>query len=152
MARPSTAKTVDDFVNGIKGKKDNNAEVLLRIAKLKIEIQDTIYEANLRGYLSPMYSVAETWYKLCPAVLQHPSYIYQTTRPCQYQTHLKAHPFALKDALAEQYPPHARVVHASSATTCTQAYAVSQQGARKLLWQFGLQTLTNGWDFMLKAY
>ncbi|KAK0616344.1 hypothetical protein B0T14DRAFT_604658 [Immersiella caudata] len=66
--------------------------------------------------------------------------------------HLKAHPFALKDALAEEYPPHTRVVHASSATTCTQAYAVSQQGARRLLWQFGLQTLTNGWDFMLKDW
>ncbi|KAK4443241.1 glycosyltransferase [Podospora aff. communis PSN243] len=66
--------------------------------------------------------------------------------------HLKAHPFALKDALAEEYHPHTRVVHASSATTCTQAYAVSQQGARKLLWQFGLQTLTNGWDFMLKDW
>ncbi|KAK0644380.1 hypothetical protein B0T16DRAFT_378419 [Cercophora newfieldiana] len=65
---------------------------------------------------------------------------------------LKPHPFALKDALSEEYPPHTRIVHASSATTCTQAYAVSQQGARKLLWQFGLQTLTNGWDFMLKDW
>jgi len=66
--------------------------------------------------------------------------------------HMKAHPFALKDAAADQYPAHTRIVHASSATTCTQAYAVSQQGARKLLWQFGLQTLTSGWDFMLRDW
>ncbi|KAK4152176.1 hypothetical protein C8A00DRAFT_44724 [Chaetomidium leptoderma] len=66
--------------------------------------------------------------------------------------HLKPHPFALQDAFAEQYPPHTRVVHASSGTTCTQAYAVSQQGARKLLWRFGLQTLTTGWDLMLRDW
>ncbi|KAK0733179.1 hypothetical protein B0T26DRAFT_632385 [Lasiosphaeria miniovina] len=66
--------------------------------------------------------------------------------------HLKAHPFALQDPLAELYPPYTRIVHASSATTCTQAYAVSQQGARKLLWQFGLQSLTTGWDLMLRDW
>ncbi|KAK4191009.1 family 25 putative glycosyltransferase [Podospora australis] len=66
--------------------------------------------------------------------------------------HLKAHPFALQDEIAKQYPPHTRIVHSSSKTTCTQAYAVSQQGARKLLWQFGLQTLTTGWDLMLRDW
>lgn len=66
--------------------------------------------------------------------------------------HLKAHPFALEDPVAELYPPHTRVVHASMNTTCTQAYAVSQRGARKLLWQFGLQTFTTGWDLMLRDW
>ncbi|KAK4140582.1 uncharacterized protein C8A04DRAFT_39802 [Dichotomopilus funicola] len=66
--------------------------------------------------------------------------------------HLKPHPFALQDALADVYPAHTRVVHAASGTACTQAYAVSQQGARKLLWQFGLQTLTTGWDLMLRDW
>ncbi|KAL2178333.1 glycosyltransferase family 25 protein [Thermothelomyces heterothallicus CBS 202.75] len=66
--------------------------------------------------------------------------------------HLRPHPFALQDALSETYPPHTRVVHAVSRTVCTQAYAVSQQGARKLLWQFGLQTLTTGWDLMLRDW
>jgi hypothetical protein len=66
--------------------------------------------------------------------------------------HLKPHPFALRDALASQYPPHTRVVHASRGTVCTQAYAVSQRGARKLLWRFGLQTLTAGWDLMLRDW
>lgn len=64
--------------------------------------------------------------------------------------HLKAHPFALQDQLAELYPPHTRVVHPSSGTICTQAYAVSQQGARKLLWRFGVkEALTKGWDLAL---
>ncbi|KAH6842460.1 hypothetical protein B0I37DRAFT_399139 [Chaetomium sp. MPI-CAGE-AT-0009] len=65
---------------------------------------------------------------------------------------LRPHPFALQDALAEEYPPHTRVVHPSRGTACTQAYAVSQQGARKLLLQFGLQTLTAGWDLMLRDW
>ncbi|KAK3316911.1 hypothetical protein B0H66DRAFT_535146 [Apodospora peruviana] len=64
--------------------------------------------------------------------------------------HLKPHPFALRDPLGGEYPPHTRVVHAAAGrTSCTQAYAVSQKGARKLLWQFGLQTFTSGWDLML---
>lgn len=64
--------------------------------------------------------------------------------------HLRAHPFALQDQLSELYPPHTRVVHLSSGTICTQAYAVSQQGARKLLWRFGVkEALTKGWDLVL---
>lgn len=66
--------------------------------------------------------------------------------------HLKPHPFALQDQLGEEYPPHTRVVHASSGTICTQAYAVSQKGARKLLWQFGIESLTAGWDLMLRDW
>ncbi len=66
--------------------------------------------------------------------------------------HLKGHPFALQDSLAELYAPHTRIVHASSKTACSQAYAVSQQGARKLLWQFGLQSLTAGWDLVLRDW
>lgn len=66
--------------------------------------------------------------------------------------YLKPHPFALGDPLGEEYPPHTRIVHAASETICTQAYAVSQQGARKLLWQFGLESLTAGWDLMLKDW
>jgi len=66
--------------------------------------------------------------------------------------HLKPHPFALRDQLGDEYPPHTRVVHASSGTICTQAYAVSQRGARKLLWQFGLESLTAGWDLMLRDW
>ncbi|KAI0125301.1 hypothetical protein BJ170DRAFT_637217 [Xylariales sp. AK1849] len=63
--------------------------------------------------------------------------------------YLKPHPFALNDPIGEEYPPHTRVVHAASGTVCTLAYAVSQQGARKLLLQFGLESFTKQWDLML---
>lgn len=66
--------------------------------------------------------------------------------------HLKPHPFALPDPLGTLFPAHTRVVHAAGKTMCTQAYAVSQEGARRLLWQFGLETLTAGWDLMLRDW
>ncbi|KAK8061666.1 hypothetical protein PG994_008032 [Apiospora phragmitis] len=68
--------------------------------------------------------------------------------------HLKPHPFASHDALGELYPPHTRVVHATTSpgTACTLAYAVSQRGARKLLWQFGLEDFSSQWDLMLGSW
>ncbi|KAI0101288.1 glycosyltransferase family 25 protein [Daldinia grandis] len=65
--------------------------------------------------------------------------------------HLKPHPFALNDKLGELYPPHTRVVHASSGNVCTLAYAVSRQGARKLLSQFDGHYDAQ-WDLMLQKW
>ncbi|KAB5571830.1 glycosyltransferase family 25 protein [Coniochaeta sp. 2T2.1] len=64
---------------------------------------------------------------------------------------LRPHPFALPDAeLISSYPPHTRVIHAPGLnTTCTQSYAVSHAGARKLLYKFGTESFTKGWDLML---
>ncbi|KAL8388315.1 hypothetical protein RB595_009318 [Gaeumannomyces hyphopodioides] len=65
--------------------------------------------------------------------------------------HLRPHPFADRlDRLATAHPPRTRVVHASRGTTCTLGYAVSQSGARKLLWRFGVDTFTTGFDLMLR--
>ncbi|KAI1875158.1 hypothetical protein JX265_004216 [Neoarthrinium moseri] len=63
--------------------------------------------------------------------------------------HLKPHPFALNDPLGELYPPHTRVVHASSGTVCTLAYAVSRRGAKRLQQQFGPAAFTKQWDLAL---
>ncbi|OTA93173.1 glycosyltransferase family 25 protein, partial [Hypoxylon sp. CO27-5] len=65
--------------------------------------------------------------------------------------HLKPHPFALQDKLGEVYPPHTRVVHASSGNVCSLAYAVSHQGARKLLSEFDAHYHTQ-WDLMLQKW
>ncbi|KAI2468122.1 glycosyltransferase family 25 protein [Annulohypoxylon bovei var. microspora] len=65
--------------------------------------------------------------------------------------HLKPHPFALQDKLGEIYPPHTRVVHASSGTVCSLAYAVSLQGARKLLLEFDAH-YDSQWDLMLQKW
>ncbi|KAK0645406.1 hypothetical protein B0T16DRAFT_139680 [Cercophora newfieldiana] len=53
---------VDGFVNGLKKKKDNSAELLRYITALKNEIVATIYDVELRGHLTSMYSVADSWY------------------------------------------------------------------------------------------
>ncbi|OTB15375.1 glycosyltransferase family 25 protein [Daldinia sp. EC12] len=65
--------------------------------------------------------------------------------------HLKPHPFALNDKLGELYPPHTRIVHASAGNVCTLAYAVSQQGARKLISQFDSH-YDSQWDLMLQKW
>ncbi|KAI8951776.1 hypothetical protein F4801DRAFT_578093 [Xylaria longipes] len=64
--------------------------------------------------------------------------------------HLKPHPFALRDELAEAYPPHTRVVHAADGNVCSLAYAVSQRGARKLLRRVGREGFVDQWDLMLR--
>ncbi|KAL1859823.1 hypothetical protein VTK73DRAFT_7443 [Phialemonium thermophilum] len=68
--------------------------------------------------------------------------------------HLRPHPFARPDeALRSRFPPHTRVVHrVTPGTACSQAYAVSQRGARRLLWLFGTETMTTGWDFLLRHW
>ena len=67
--------------------------------------------------------------------------------------HLKRHPFAdTIDRFGEVFPPHTRVVHEARAFGGAQAYAVSQRGARRLLLQFGVETLTDMWDVCMRDF
>jgi len=67
--------------------------------------------------------------------------------------HLKPHPFAdAPDHFSELYPAHSRLVHESRETIGAQGYAVSQRGARRLLWQFGVDSFTNGWDILMRDF
>ncbi|KAI0536869.1 hypothetical protein GGR58DRAFT_514263 [Xylaria digitata] len=66
--------------------------------------------------------------------------------------HLKPHPFAMRDKLADIYPAHTRVVHAAHGNVCSLAYAVSQRGARKLLRRFGKEGFVYQWDLVLRDY
>lgn len=52
--------------------------------------------------------------------------------------------------LIKQYPPHTRVTHMSSRTMCTLAYAVSQPGARAILWELGVSDLHGSYDNSLR--
>ncbi|KAI6363537.1 hypothetical protein MCOR25_005894 [Pyricularia grisea] len=67
--------------------------------------------------------------------------------------HLKAHPFAAEpDALATLHPPHTRVVHAAAGNVCSNGYAVSRRGARRLLHALGIESFTTGFDLMLRDW
>jgi hypothetical protein len=66
--------------------------------------------------------------------------------------HLKPMSRAALDALSSIYPPHTRVVHQANTTLCTIAYAISQRGARKLLYEFGVREFIKGFDFALSDY
>ncbi|MCJ1398765.1 hypothetical protein MMC11_001966, partial [Xylographa trunciseda] len=51
------------------------------------------------------------------------------------------------------YPPHTRVVMRQAQTpVCSLVYAVSQRGARKLLYSLSLQKLDSPYDVMLRAW
>lgn len=53
----------------------------------------------------------------------------------------------------EEYPPHTRIVmRQSTVPVCSLAYAISQRGARKLLYGLGLKKLDAPFDVMLRAW
>jgi hypothetical protein len=66
--------------------------------------------------------------------------------------YLKPMPNAPLDKMASLYPPHSRVVHRTNTTLCTVAYAVTQAGARKLLYEFGIREFSQGFDFALSDW
>ncbi|KAI0428354.1 hypothetical protein F5Y09DRAFT_357792 [Xylaria sp. FL1042] len=66
--------------------------------------------------------------------------------------HLQPHPFALRDALADAYPAHTRIVHAACGNVCSLGYAVSQRGAQRLLRRFAEDGFAAQWDLMLRDY
>ena len=63
--------------------------------------------------------------------------------------HLRPHPFAAPDKYGILYAPHTRLVHHPSGASCSLAYALSQRGARKLLYEFGVKAFDKQIDFML---
>lgn len=66
--------------------------------------------------------------------------------------HLKPMANSPLDAIGSLYPPHTRVVHRANTTLCTISYAVTQNGARKLLYEFGIRDFSKGYDFALSDY
>lgn len=52
----------------------------------------------------------------------------------------------------KDYPPHTRLVMHQKEGVCSLAYAVSQKGARQLLYQLGLQRLEGPFDIMLRQF
>lgn len=56
------------------------------------------------------------------------------------------------DNLKEEYPSHARVTHHASNGACSLGYAVSQAGARRLLYWLGLMEMTTAFDLELRYF
>ncbi|KAI1479038.1 glycosyltransferase family 25 protein [Daldinia eschscholtzii] len=54
--------------------------------------------------------------------------------------------------LRQQYPSHTRVVHHVQDGVCSLAYAVTQKGARKLLYELGLKDMTSAFDIELRWF
>ncbi|KAK2776131.1 hypothetical protein FQN53_002862 [Emmonsiellopsis sp. PD_33] len=54
------------------------------------------------------------------------------------------------DDLRATYPPHTRVTHHAMGSICSLAYAVSQRGARRLLYELGVKQFDSAYDIMLR--
>ena len=54
--------------------------------------------------------------------------------------------------LVEDYPPHTSAVSHAQEGICTLGYAVSQNGARKMLAELALKPPRDGYDFLLRFY
>lgn len=50
------------------------------------------------------------------------------------------------------FPSQARIYHRSHRTLCTLAYAVTQAGAQKILYEHGIRNLDKGYDFALSEW
>ncbi|KAH7030775.1 uncharacterized protein B0I36DRAFT_322432 [Microdochium trichocladiopsis] len=56
------------------------------------------------------------------------------------------------DKLKEQYPEHTRVVHHAQESLCSLGYAITQAGARSLLYEIGLKNFDAGFDLLLAQF
>lgn len=54
------------------------------------------------------------------------------------------------DELLRQYPPHTRVVSRARVNTCSLAYAISQPGARRFLYELGVHKMSDPNDIMFR--
>ncbi|KAF2101184.1 hypothetical protein NA57DRAFT_34782 [Rhizodiscina lignyota] len=66
------------------------------------------------------------------------------------QQHLKMEFGSLE--LLEEYPSHTRVVHRAWQNTCTIGYAVTQSGARSLLYEVGISAQKGTTDMELRSF
>ncbi|KAF2642605.1 hypothetical protein P280DRAFT_478694 [Massarina eburnea CBS 473.64] len=84
----------------------------------------------------------------------HPTRITHTDDPTvPVPKHLRFRSGASQDAFATLYPPHTRLYHrTANSTLCLHAYAVTQRGARKLLYHFGMRDFSQGFDFAVSDY
>ncbi|KAJ1331934.1 glycosyl transferase family 25 [Microdochium nivale] len=56
------------------------------------------------------------------------------------------------DMLKAQYPEHARVVHHAQESLCSLGYAVTQKGARSILYEIGLKKFDAAFDLLLAHF
>lgn len=57
-----------------------------------------------------------------------------------------------EDDPRKTYPPHTRVTHHVMGSICSLAYAVSQRGARRLLYELGVKKFDASYDVMLRDF
>jgi GR25 family glycosyltransferase involved in LPS biosynthesis len=72
--------------------------------------------------------------------------------PTVPQPHYFQKEWGTDELVTSGYPNHTRVFHHTSMNVCTLAYAVSQAGARRILYDIGVLKTDKPIDLMLRAY
>ncbi|ORY13084.1 hypothetical protein BCR34DRAFT_481719, partial [Clohesyomyces aquaticus] len=113
----------------------------------------TIPKANPYGLDWDIMWLGHCGAELPPASPTHPNRISIPSDPTvPLPKYLKPMPRGRLDTLSRVYPPHTRLIHRANSTLCTLAYAVTQSGARRLLYEFGIREFNKGYDFALSDY
>ncbi|KAF2274751.1 uncharacterized protein EI97DRAFT_495222 [Westerdykella ornata] len=134
-----------------------------RLSQADLADRSTVPLSALSSHKTPHHTPYDlTWDVLwlghCGATLPLPSsaspnrILIPNDRTIPLPKHLKFMRSAPLDAMATLYPPHSRLVHRTNSTLCTIAYAVTQPGARKLLYEFGIRDFSKGYDMALSDY
>lgn len=103
------------------------------------------------GIRRPLAGMMEPWHTFAQRIPK--GHVVQTddpTVPAPRNIHVfddAGHPRFRKD-----FPPHSRVTHHVMDGICSLVYAVSQQGARKLLYEVGVQKFDDLFDIMLRQF
>ena len=151
------AKSLPTLLAESKGNPDSGQE---RLSDVEIAKRSSIYHKTLaRGKENDYGRDWDVlWLGHCGAKLPPPS----PDRPNRIvlpddvtvpePQHLKPMRNADLDEIGHVYPPHTRVVHQANKNVCTIAYAVTQIGARKLLYEFGIREFSKGYDFALSDF
>jgi hypothetical protein len=68
------------------------------------------------------------------------------------QDHTVPEKHYLNNYYEKEIPPHTRVVHHPRGSVCSLAYAISQAGARRILYDMGIKAFTKPFDIMLRDF
>ncbi|KAI1309610.1 hypothetical protein F5Y03DRAFT_404212 [Xylaria venustula] len=165
VAASSSKTGSKDARNGLLGKRESEHDSTIPLPQQDLlTSSDRHYKSRARSLYGDDWDVL--WLGHCGADLPGHEPPPSSSPPCASSLkisipndktvpapkHLRPHPFALRDALADAVPPHTRVVHAACGNACSLAYAVSHRGARKLLRLFTTDGFASQWDLMLRDY
>lgn len=103
------------------------------------------------GNRRPVANMAEPWGSIARNIPK--GHVVQENDPtAPIPKHIHVYDDAGHPGFRRDFPPHSRVVHHSMDAICSLVYAVSQAGARKILYDLAVQRFDDLFDIMLRQF